>query len=176
MALTNAKRAGMYLCEDKLIFEHHQDYTLVTNLFNRTLPLVRYRMDDILTREPESEQLLPYTRVREVVGRMEQAPVFLNRHGKEDFISPIVIVEFYARHLRRFQLRILGPASFLFRAVLEKGLSVTERNEVLLDVRTKLQEILRQKELDNVTFEVEETEALAVDAKTGKFKLIAHCQ
>jgi len=37
----------------------------------------------------------------------------------------------------------------------------------------KLQEILSQKEMDNVTFDIEEVDDLQVDPKTGKFRLIA---
>ena len=173
MAMTNPRQGGMFLLEDDLIFELHPDHTCVTNLFNRTLPLIRYRMEDVLQAIPDADRLLPYTRVKDLVGRMEQALVFTNRHGSEDFICPIIIVELHVRNLRRFQLRLLSRSSFLFRACLEKGLETKEREEVFRDIRMKLQEILSQKEMDNVTFDIEEVDDLQVDPKTGKFRLIA---
>jgi phenylacetate-CoA ligase len=173
MAMTHPLQGGMYLLEDDLIFELHPDHTCVTNLFNRTLPLIRYRMEDVLQAMPEADRLVPYTRVKELIGRMEQTLLFTNRHGREDFISPIVIVEFHVKNLRRFQIRRLSRSSFLFRACLEKGLETKEREDALHNIRMKLQELLSQKEMDNVTFDIEEVDDLQVDPQTGKFRLIS---
>ncbi len=172
MGMSHPLHGGMYLLEDDLIFELHHDHTCVTNLFNRTLPLIRYRMEDVLQPMPEADWSLPYTRVKDLVGRMEQALAFTNRHGGEDFISPIIIVEFHVKNLRRFQIRLLSRSSFLFKACLEKGLGQKERDEVFRDIRMKLQEILSQKEMDNVTFDISEVDDLHADPKTGKFRLI----
>lgn len=172
MAVGRPGADEMFLCEDDLIFEMRDDHTCVTNLFNRTLPLIRYRMEDVLHPLPSRNSGLPYRRIRNLVGRMEQALIFLNRHGAEDFISPILLVEFHARNLRRFQVRLTGPASFRFKAVLEAGLSSPERDTTIRDIETGLRSILHQKEMDNVTFEIEEATDLQVDPKTGKFKLI----
>ncbi len=172
MAVGDRRRGCLYLLEDDLIFEMHRDHTCVTNLFNRTLPLIRYRMEDVLDPLPACRGVLPFRAVKDIVGRMEHAPVFTNRRGTEDFISPIILVEFHVRHLRRFQVQVLGRTSFLFRAVLDEGLDPAGREEVLRNIRAKLREILVQKEMDNVTFEIEEVGDLAVDPKTGKFRLI----
>jgi phenylacetate-CoA ligase len=174
MAIAHPHHGGMYLLEDDLIFELHPDHTCVTNLFNRTLPLIRYRMEDVLQPMTDAEWPRPYTRINNLIGRMEQALVFTNRHGSEDFISPIIIIEFHVKNLRRFQIRLLSRSAFLFRASLEKGLRQKEREEVFRDIRMKLHEILSQKEMDNVTFDIVEVDALQVDSKTGKFKLITN--
>ncbi len=173
--LMAAGRSGfrtMVLCEDDLIFEPHDDHTCVTNLFNRTLPLIRYRMEDVLRLLPDQGRGSPCQTIGDVVGRMEEAPLFLNRHGAEDFINPLVLVEFHARHLKRFQVRVTGPASFRFRAVLEEGLAPLMRDAVFREIEKGLQDILRQKEMENVRFEIEEVDDLPVDPRTGKFKLI----
>ncbi len=174
MGMSHPLHSGMYLLEDDLIFELHRDHTCVTNLFNRTLPLIRYRMEDVLQPTPDAGWSLPYTRVKDLVGRMEQALVFTNRHGSEDFISPIIIVEFHVRNLRGFQIRLLSRSSFLFSACLEKSLGQKERDEVFRDIRMKLKEILSQKEMDNVTFDISEVDDLQADPKTGKFRLITN--
>ena len=81
MGLTLPGSRGMSLLEDDLIFELHDDHTCVTNLFNYTMPLIRYRMDDVLVPDFDGPAHYPFTRIREVIGRHEDALVFTNRHG-----------------------------------------------------------------------------------------------
>jgi phenylacetate-CoA ligase len=162
----------MVLCEDDLIFELHDDHTCVTNLFNRTLPLIRYRMEDVLRPLPDQSGRSRCRTIGEVVGRTEQALPFVNIHGEEDHISPLVLVEFHAKGLKRFQVRITGPASFCFRAVLQDGLTQADRDAVRGEIGERLRAILRQKEMENVSFVIEEVADLPVDPLTRKFKLI----
>jgi len=131
-------------------------------------------MEDVLEPITDADWHLPYTRINNLIGRMEQTLVLTNRHGSEDYISPSIIQEFHVKNLRRFQVRLLSKSSLLFRACLEKGLRQKERDEVFRDIRMKLGEILRQKEMDSVTFNIEEVDDLQVDQKTGKFKLITN--
>ena len=121
MAMEHPMHRSMYLLEDDLIFELHPDHLCVTNIFNRTLPLIRYRMDDVLQAMPDADWHLPYTRVKGLVGRMEQALVFTNRHGSEDFICPIIIVEFHVKNLRRFQIRALEQVVLFVQGLSRKG-------------------------------------------------------
>ena len=80
------------LNDHDLVFEFFPDHTLITNLFNYTLPLIRYRMADVL-RPVASEEHAPYLVIESLVGRNELQPVFKNRDGVEDFISPHTINE-----------------------------------------------------------------------------------
>lgn len=173
MAISNPG-GGMYLLEDDLIFEIHADHACVTNLFNRTLPLIRYRMDDVLEPLPllAPGRPLPYTRIKNIVGRMEHALFLTNRHGAVDFVSPSALTEFHAEGLRLFQVRVTGRSSFLFRACLEDGLGQEERERTFREIRAGLRQMLARKEMENVTFEIEEARDLRVDAKTGKFRLV----
>ncbi len=86
MGLTLPGSRGISLLEDDLIFELKDDHTCVTNLFNYTMPLIRYRMDDVLVPDLDGPAHHPFTRIREVIGRHEDALAFTNRHGLEDFI------------------------------------------------------------------------------------------
>lgn len=172
MGISTREYGGMYLREDDLIFEFHEDHTCVTNLFNFTMPLIRYRMEDVLTPVEDERKLLPFTRVKEVVGRSEFIPYFTNRHGGEDFISPHIINEFFVKNLKRFQIKIIDKESFVFKMIPAAGLSDGEMSDMLEAVRTKLKAILSEKGLDNVTFRIEEVDDLPVDKRTGKFKLI----
>ncbi|HAK59713.1 MAG TPA: hypothetical protein DCO77_04930 [Nitrospiraceae bacterium] len=172
MGVAKPGASGMYVFEDDLIFNFRDDHTCVTNLFNYTLPLIRYRMEDVLRPLPDKVGILPYTMVREIVGRMEQAPLFLNRHGIEDFISPHIINEFHVKHLRRFQMQLLDKTSFLFKACFEPGIRDEQKAEASRNIQKRMREILAEKEMDTVTFTIKEFNDLCADERTGKFKLI----
>jgi phenylacetate-CoA ligase len=163
---------GMYLFEDDLIFELEPDHTLVTNLFNRTLPLIRYYMSDVLVPLDGRGPHLPFTKVKELAGRSEHIPVFTNRHGDDDFISPFIIVEFLVRNVRRFQLQVIDKSNCVFRVCLEDGLGDDARAETLENVKARLGDIFAEKEMTNVAIDVEAVDELSVDPKTGKFRLI----
>ena len=121
----------MRLYEDELMFEINDDQrTLVTNLYNRALPLIRYRMGDVL-QPVESDEHAPYRSIAEVVGRVEQVAKFVNGRGVMDGISPHAINELLIPHVRQFQMRITGPTSFELAIVLEKGAGELQRNTAI---------------------------------------------
>jgi phenylacetate-coenzyme A ligase PaaK-like adenylate-forming protein len=172
MGLTLPGSRGMHLLEDNLIFELHDDHTCVTNLFNHTLPLIRYRMDDVLVPDVGDKSRYPFTRIREVIGRSENALEFTNRHGARDFIHPIVIVEFIVRGLHSWQIVLVDQASFIFRVRFDTGLSHEQKQAARRQVREKMRALLAEKEMDNVRFEIEEADTLPIDPVSGKFRLV----
>ena len=161
----------MYLFEDNLIFELEEDHTLVTNLFNRTTPLIRYRMNDMLTPRSDHQGLLPFTAVQ-VAGRSEHTPIFLNEHGKEDFIHSIVIADLLIKGVRCLQLKVEDRTSFTLRICLEQGLDASGRRNAVVASDQAFGELLAQKEMRNVGYRVEVVDELPVDPKTGKFRLV----
>ena len=163
---------GMYLLEDDLVFEIKDDHTCVTNLFNYTLPLIRYRMDDILIPDHGPDGILPFTKIKEVIGRNEHTPIFTNNHGVDDFINWHVISGFVTKRLRRIQLQLIDHKSFVLKACLEKGLTNSQTLEALREIKKKMTELLAAKEMDNVSFDIKVVEEIPIDPSTGKFKLI----
>ncbi len=163
---------GMYLFEDDLYFELASDHTLITNLFNYTMPLIRYRMDDVLMPADDSDGPLPFTKVKDVVGRSEHTPVFTNEHGENDFLSPHVINEFFVKNVRRFQLELTDSTRCLFRVCLEPDLEEAARERTLEDVRARFGEVLAAKDMRNAHFDVQEVPDIPTDSMTGKFRLI----
>jgi phenylacetate-CoA ligase len=159
------------LYDHDLIFELEPDHTLVTNLFNYTLPLLRYRMADVLRRVPSGEHA-PYLVIESLVGRNELQPVFKNRDGVEDFISPHTINEIFVAGVTRFQLHLTGDSEFAFMICLDPQLGATERAAAVDGVARRLREILARKQMDNVRFAVVPTDDLPVDPRTRKFQLI----
>ena len=172
MGMGSSADSGMLLFEDDLIFELQSDHTCITNLFNRTLPLIRYRMEDVLTPVENARSTVPHRIVKEIVGRNEHVPYLRNVHGDEDFISPHIINEFFVPGLRRFQIQLHDRTSFLFKVCLESGLDAAGQTAVLRKIDERWREILAEKQMQNVTFEVKEVPTLDVDAKTGKFRLV----
>jgi phenylacetate-CoA ligase len=172
MGISKPEYGDMYLLESDLIFEFQSDHTCVTNLFNYTMPLIRYRMEDILIPVPDHDRILPFTKVKEVIGRREYTLVLTNKYGSDDFINPHAIYQFFMKDLRRFQIQLIDKQSFIFKAVLDKGKAEFQRNEVLREIKSKIDSILSAKDMENISFEIEESEDLPVDPRTGKFHLV----
>ena len=173
LGLREAASDTMRLVEDDLILEIHPDHTIVTNIFNRVLPLIRYRMSDVL-RLADTNAHYPYRAAAEVVGRVEQAAKFVNRHGVEDTISQIVFVELIIPGARRFQVRITSSTSLVVAVVLAPGLGADGGRKAVEAVSSRLTAILKLKEMDNVTYSVVFEDDIPVDPKTNKFRLIVY--
>ena len=172
MGMSLAGSPGLYLLEDDLIFELAADHICVTNLFNEAMPLIRYRMDDVLVPVVDGKNPYPFTRIQEIVGRTEHTLTFINQHGQEDFIHPIVIVELIIEGLKAWQIVLTGKTSFLFRACFEDGLTEAAQAATRQRIRQKLDGILAEKQMANVTFGIEVVEALGLDPYSGKFRLV----
>ena len=176
MGFSNPDGRTMTLYDDELIYEFYDDHSLITNLFNYTMPLIRYRMSDVLRPLPGVSPPLnpkaPYIVIDTIVGRTEMMPFFVNRDGVEDFISPHTVNEFFVAGIARFQMQLVDRKFFRFVVVLEPGLSAPQREAALTATQHRLRELLDQKLMQNVTFDVVAMDDLPVDSRTGKFKLI----
>jgi phenylacetate-CoA ligase len=170
LGISDRDGEAMTLTDDNLIFEFYEDHSVITNLFNHTLPLIRYRMSDIL--RPISAADAPRIQIQNLVGRTEQMPVFVNGAGAKDFISPHIINEIFVKGVARFQMQITGPNSFRFPICVEAELDDRERAIAAAGVRMRLSEILAQKGLGNVAFEVEVVADIPLNERTRKFQLI----
>ncbi len=172
LGISNPDGETMTLMEDNVIFEFFEDHSVITNLFNYTLPLIRYRMSDIL--RPVSAPQTRLTVIQNLVGRSEQMPVFVNGAGAKDFISPHIINEIFVKGVTRFQMQITGPSSFCFLICIEVGLGDAERVAAAAGVRARLTDILAQKGLSNVAFEVRIVADIPPNERTRKFQLIVN--
>jgi phenylacetate-coenzyme A ligase PaaK-like adenylate-forming protein len=173
MGHANPNGTTMRLYDDDLIYEMFDDHTLVTNLFNFTLPLIRYRMADILRPVAQkTDPRSPYLEIESLVGRSEMMPRFANDAGTDDFISPHTINEIFVTGVSRFQLQITGPASFRFLVCLDAQLNPEQRTQALASLDARLREILAQKKMGNVRFEVKVVDDIPVNPRSRKFQLI----
>jgi phenylacetate-CoA ligase len=172
LGMSNPDAESMTLLDDNLMFEFYEDHSILTNLFNHTLPLIRYRMSDIL--RPLSAADSPRIVIEMLVGRAERLPLFLNAAGVQDFISPHTINEIFVTGVTRFQMQITGPAAFRFPICVEPTLDAAQRNAAVAGIRSRLAEILAQKGLGNVAFEVPIVADIPLNARTRKFQLIVN--
>ena len=127
-------------------------------------------MSDIL--RPISPPGAPRIIIRNLVGRTEKLPLFVNASGNKDFISPHTINEIFVRGVTRFQMQITGDASFRFPICVEPDLDSAQRGAAVAGVEARLKEILAQKGLGNVTFDVPIVENIPLNERTRKFQLI----
>ena len=110
--------------------------------------------------------------IESLVGRNELQPVFKNRDGVDDFISPHTINEVFVAGVSRFQMHLLADDAFRFMVCLDASLGAEQRAAAIEDVGQRLREILARKRMDNVHFEVVPTDDLPVNPRTRKFQLI----
>jgi len=175
LGMVEPRSDGMVLLEDDLWIEIEADRLLVTHLSNRTLPLIRYVICDTVVPAPSRsapQHYRGYRRIAEVCGRREENLVLQTEDGSSDFIHPLLIVEFYVPGVDRFQVRQTGPTSFDFRVQPRANLSPAERDAVTRNVRARWEGLLAQKRMRNVRFQIELTDSLHHDARTGKFRLV----
>jgi phenylacetate-CoA ligase len=163
----------MILYDDDLMYEFMEDHSLVTNLYNYTLPLIRYWMSDVL-RPVANSSVAPYIEIESLIGRNELVPMFINRDGTEDFISPHTINEIFVAGISQFQMQLVDPTHFRFVTCLEATLSSAQRQGALDTLSRRLREILDQKLMPNVQFEIVVVEQIPLNPRTRKFQLIVN--
>jgi phenylacetate-CoA ligase len=170
LGISNPDGESMTLIDDNLIFEFYEDHSLITNLYNHTMPLIRYRMSDIL--RPIGPAQSRHIVIQNLVGRTEQMPEFLNSAGVKDFISPHTINEIFVDGVTRFQMQLTSLNSFRFPICVDAGMNGAARAKAVAGVRARLAEILAQKGLGNVRFDVPVVAEIPLNARTRKFQLI----
>ena len=86
MGISIFGEASLSLMEDEIIFEIEDDRVLLTSLFGRTVPLIRYEMNDIL-HTVQSHHDSPYTKIDSVGSDMISSEEFQNSHGENILIQ-----------------------------------------------------------------------------------------
>jgi hypothetical protein len=76
------------------------------------------------------------------------------------------------KNVQRHQLVQLNETSFVFSVVLGSALSDQDRRVTVMAVRNRLLEILTEKGMENVDFQINEVSDIWADQKTGKFLMI----
>jgi phenylacetate-coenzyme A ligase PaaK-like adenylate-forming protein len=144
MGSGHPQQEGLLLFEDDLMFELNDDHICVTNLFNYTMPLIRYTVGDKLVPEQLTKQPYPYMKVKEVLGRSEQDLRLAASNG-EDAISHHILTEFFVQNLERFQIKKTSGSSFVFRMQASPHLDNLQKKKLFDDIQYELNQILNKK-------------------------------
>ncbi len=161
-------RSGLYLFDDLNVIETRDDGIYLTCLYNFAQPLIRYRLSDRLSlRAPDDRY--PFTRAEGLLGRCEDLLWFENGAGEREFLHPLAVEGFCIEGLLDYQFRQTGNASFTLLAETAKNAA---RETIRDGVQKQLGEILAEKGLDYVNFEIGFTDHIAPDPLTGKKRLI----
>jgi phenylacetate-coenzyme A ligase PaaK-like adenylate-forming protein len=168
-------RSDMTLMEDEHIFEildSREDPVepgqtgrmVMTALYNRAIPLIRYDMGDFVTRGHLAENE-PFDCILRVEGRVNDALPITLKDGSADTLHPIVLSEFFVPGGRKFQFVSETPSRARVRYLAAEDLD--------LEIRDAFQHLLAMKGADGSTaITVERAQELPVDARTGKYRLV----
>lgn len=175
LGISEPRSQGMVLLEDDLWIEVQQERLLVTNLLNRTTPLIRYVIPDALRlASPEEYSLYRgYRRIETLAGRNENRLYLVNEAGNEDFIHPNSVVEFFVQGVTSFQVIRTGQSEFVFRVKPKEGQNRQDRARIEQETRAWWNAKLSTKRMRNVRFDVEFVDQITNDPRTGKFRLVS---
>lgn len=142
---------------------------IMTNLYNRALPLIRYRMnDEVWLAEQPCPCGWPFLNVNDVSGRSEEILWFTKAGGSREHIHPLEIVGIFIPGLEKFQLIQSGPNQLLVKVVVRES-----RKTVIAALKQKLTDILSDRGLeDAVEIVFQAVDRIETDSRTGKFRLI----
>lgn len=142
---------------------------IVTNLYNYTQPLIRYRMDDeIMIEEKQCPCGWAFPLFSKIAGREEEFLIFKDPEGNIEFIHPVVFVEFIVGGLEKFQVVQVDKNNLRLNVVI-RG----DKDSITSRIRIRMDEILKKKKLiDFVGYEINVVDDIPNDPKTGKYRLI----
>jgi phenylacetate-CoA ligase len=159
------------LMDDYIYSEIFDRYTIMTNLFNYTLPLIRFKVDDKLE-EVENELNIPFTTIKGIIGRTDMNPYFINEDGKEDFISGLIFHTIVLDGVSKFQLLVHDKLNCTMTVMFKEKLTKIKKNNLIKQMKEKMKVIFEEKKMKNVSYDIVEVDNIEPDPKTGKFKAV----
>ena len=179
LAVDCERHGGLHLLTDhtlvEVVDEHDRPVTpgtpghhlLVTSLLNRTLPILRYRLDDLVTLSAEPCPCgRPFPLVVGLDGRSDDVLRLPGRTGAAVALHPLALRSPLARIAGLKQYRIVHAGGSLLVEVVAAEAAVAET------VAKALRQVLEVQGIEGVTVDVRRVEAIARHAASGKFKLI----
>ncbi|AHM57209.1 coenzyme F390 synthetase [Peptoclostridium acidaminophilum DSM 3953] len=142
---------------------------VLTNLYNYTQPLIRYRMDDeIVLGEGVCSCGWSFPLASKVAGREEEFLYFEKPNGSKESLNPVLFIEFIVEGLEKLQV-VQTEKNYLRLNVIIRG----DKDAAVSRIKNRMDKILNMKNLaDFVGYEINTVEDIPNDPKTGKFKLI----
>lgn len=142
---------------------------LVTNLYNRAMPLIRYRLgDEVVLSDRPCPCGSAFPLLERIVGRSEDLLWLQTNDGERDFLHPVAMVDLGGEGIRRIKLVQCS------RRELDVHL---ETNDDATDgartVRRQLEALLHSKSMDrSVRITMRPVSHIPPDPRTGKHRFI----
>jgi phenylacetate-CoA ligase len=162
----------MTLVEDKIIVELFSEYTTVTNLFNYTVPLIRYRLDDVLSKTALN-RTDPYTHVEELVARTECNLLLDGDDGTPEYISAGQLLTMGIPGVKRFRCVVTNKRQITIHATFDGKLQ-REKALVANELLREFRQLLHNKGIFNIHPQIEEELEITTNPTTGKYKLVEY--
>ena len=137
---------------------------VVTALYNRAIPVVRYDLRDYVTRGRRGDGEA-FDNILRVEGRANDALPITLQDGSSDTIHPVVLSEFFVPGIRKFQFICESPQQVNIRYISDSEMDST--------VLAEFGQILEMKGADGKTSaSAERVAELPADQTTGKHRLV----
>lgn len=159
---------GMYLFDDMNYIEIGRDGIYLTCLYNFAQPLIRYRISDKARRMP-MDDLIPFSKIRNILGRNEDVMWFKNAEGKDEFLHPLSVEGLCINGLLDYQFVQKSDSFFEINAQLRKG---ADRQNIMTELDGYMGKILELNGLGNIGYKIDVVSEINVDEHTGKKPLV----
>ncbi|MGM0445902.1 MAG: phenylacetate--CoA ligase family protein [Bacillota bacterium] len=160
---------GIYIFDDLVIVEIKDEKILLTNLYNYSQPLIRYEINDLMTKSDIKNIGWPFKHVENISGRTEDLLWLINNKNEYDFIHPIVIVELHLKGVKRYQLTKLSDRKIMIKVVKQKN---ADKSKIENNIKDKLEKIIQKKDMTNVMLDIKFVNEIKNNPVTGKFNII----
>lgn len=169
LGVETGREGGLLLFDDLNVIEATEAGEMyLTCLYNFAQPLIRYRITDrLVLKEPLPGS--PFLRAEILLGRSEDLLWFEDKTGRRDFLHPLAVEGFCLPGLRDYQFRQTGATSF---EMLAQVAGRREQAGVRAEMERRMGAILKEKQLEYVTFSVRFTDEIPPDLRTGKKPLV----
>ncbi|MFT9496200.1 MULTISPECIES: phenylacetate--CoA ligase family protein [Thermotaleaceae] len=161
---------GFYIFDDINYLEIDEESTFITPLYNYSQPLIRYKLTDkLMSTERMENETLPFSKIREVMGRNEEIMWFLNDNGEKDFLHPLIINTLEAEGIIKYQFVQRSNKCFEIRVESRKN---TDSDTIEIKLRKQMDNILKEKNLTCLNYQIKQVDTIPINASTGKSKIV----
>lgn len=159
---------GMYLFDDMNYIEIMSDGIYLTCLYNFAQPLIRYRISDKAERMPMDSRI-PFSKIRNILGRSEDVMWFKNAEGKDEFLHPLSVEGLCINGLLDYQFVQRSCNYFEIYAQLRNG---ANSKKIVTELDGYMRKILVLNGLGNIEYKINIVDEINVDEHTGKKPLV----
>lgn len=160
---------GMILFDDLNLIEVTDGEMYLTCLYNKTQPLIRYRISDHLILREKRVADDAFTRAIVLLCRDDDVMWFRSKSGERDFLHPLSVEGFCLDGLLDYQFRQTSDSSFDLALQLS---GKADPDSVMTKLRDGVQTVLNGKRLSYVRFDMMIVDEILPDTRTGKKQLI----